>query len=112
MPEKKKPGQKKNSLERMPRRKRTFGQKAADWLAKWAGSWTFIFSFFLFLAIWIGINLYWLVSPFDVFPFILLNLLLSCLAAIQAPVILMSQNRQSEMDRLREERDYYIDKKA
>ncbi len=103
---------KKNPLERMPRQKPTLGQKAADWLTKWAGSWAFISLFFIFIAVWIGINIYWLISPVDPYPFILLNLLLSCLAAIQAPVILMSQNRQSERDRHREERDYYIDKKA
>ena len=96
---------------------KTFGQRAADWITKWAGSWTFILSFFVFLAIWIILNIYFLMEykigkPWDPYPFILLNLVLSCLAAIQAPVILMSQNRTSQRDRLKAEFDYRINKKA
>ena len=96
---------------------KTFGQKAADWITKWAGSWTFILSFFIFLIIWIILNFYFLIEykigkPWDPYPFILLNLVLSCLAAIQAPIILMSQNRTSQRDRLKAEFDYRINKKA
>jgi uncharacterized membrane protein len=97
--------------------KRTFGQKAADWLTKWAGSWTFIILLFTILIVWMIINGYLLIEyergvPFDPYPFILLNLILSCLAAIQAPIILMSQNRQTQRDRLKAEFDYRINKKA
>ena len=96
---------------------RTFGQKSADFLTKWAGSWAFILSLFAFIAIWIGLNgyfliQYWLGQSFDPYPFILLNLVLSCLAAIQAPIILMSQNRTSQRDRLKAEFDYRINKRA
>ena len=96
---------------------KTFGQKASDKIAKWAGSWTFILIFFLFIGVWIFFNGYYLVQvragdPFDPFPYILLNLALSCLAAIQAPVILMSQNRQAQRDRLKANFDYKINKKA
>jgi len=96
---------------------KTFGQKAADGLTKWAGSWTFIISLFVFLGIWITLNMYFLVKyqageVFDPYPFILLNLILSCLAAVQAPIILMSQNRQGQKDRIKAEFDYMINKKA
>ena len=84
----------------------TFGEKAADSLAKFAGSWLFIISFCIFLIGWIVINLYFLNNPFDPYPFILLNLILSCLASVQAPLIMMSQNRQEEKDRRRSESDY------
>ena len=96
------------------RGKLTFGQKAADKLASWAGSWTFILSFFAFLIIWMIINTSWIIfnKVWDPYPFILLNLVLSCLAAIQAPIILMSQNRQSQKDRLRTEYDYQVDRKS
>lgn len=90
----------------------TFGEKAADALAKFAGSWTFIIFFCAFLAGWIIINLYMLKSPFDPYPFILLNLILSCLASIQAPLIMMSQNRQEEKDRRRAESDYKVNLKS
>ncbi len=94
-------------------KERTLGQKAADALTKWAGSWTFILIFLFFLLIWILINGYFLVqyekgNPFDPYPFILLNLALSCLAAIQAPIILMSQNRHAEKDRIKVEYDYAV----
>jgi uncharacterized membrane protein len=93
---------------------RTFGQKAADFITKWAGSWHFILGFLAFLMLWIVLNTSWIVfgAKWDPKPFILLNLILSCLAAIQAPVILMSQNRQSQKDRLKAEYDYAINRKA
>ncbi len=98
------------------RTRRTFGQKAADKLTRFAGSWAFIIMFFSFLAAWMILNAYFLVNlekgSFDPYPFILLNLILSCLAAVQAPIILMSQNRQAQRDRLRTEYDYEIDRKA
>nr|WP_227009154.1 DUF1003 domain-containing protein [Christiangramia fulva] len=93
--------------------KLTYGQKVADKIAEFGGSWTFIIIFFSFLLIWMAINI-WVLStrPFDPFPFILLNLILSCLAAIQAPIIMMSQNRQEEKDRSRSEHDYKVNLKA
>jgi len=91
----------------------TFGQRIADHLADTAGSWGFIITFGAVLFIWIAINTVVLLSrAFDPFPFILLNLVLSCLAAIQAPVIMMSQNRQEARDRLRAEHDYQVNLKA
>ncbi len=92
----------------------TFGQKAADWIARWAGSWFFIVGFFIFLIIWMSINTTWVIfgRTWDPYPFILLNLVLSCLAAIQAPIILMSQNRSAERDRQRAEYDYAVNRKA
>jgi len=92
--------------------KLTLGQKAADGLAKFAGSWTFIIYFFFILVLWIVINAVILSKPFDVYPFILMNLILSCLAAIQAPVIMMSQNRQEQKDRLRAKNDYKVNLKS
>ena len=74
----------------------TFGQRAADKIARFGGSWTFIAIFFVLIAVWMTVNTVALFRPFDRYPFILLNLVLSCLAAIQAPVILMSQNRQAD----------------
>ncbi len=94
------------------RQKWTLGQKAADKLTGFAGSWTFISLFFIFIAIWMAINVMMLVYRWDPYPFILLNLILSCLAAVQAPIILMSQNRQSQRDRLRAQYDYQVNKKA
>lgn len=90
----------------------TISQMAADKLAKFAGSWNFIISFFIILILWIGLNTVFLKKPFDVYPFILMNLILSCLAAIQAPVIMMSQNRQEEKDRLRAKSDYKVNLKS
>lgn len=91
----------------------TFGQKIADKIASFGGSWTFILSFLGFIMVWIGSNLYILLNKgFDPYPFILLNLILSCLAALQAPVIMMSQNRQEEKDRLRSKNDYMINLKS
>ena len=96
---------------------RTFGQKAADSISKWAGSWTFIILFFVFIGIWVATNGIFVLKYIqgdlrDPYPFILLNLALSCLAAIQAPVILMSQNRQAQKDRTKAEYDYKVNKKA
>jgi len=91
----------------------TFGEKLADRIADFGGSWTFLIVFGLFIVAWIMINslvLYW--RPVDPFPFILLNLLLSCLAAVQAPIIMMSQNRQEAKDRLRARNDYQVNLKA
>ncbi|HRO73196.1 MAG TPA: DUF1003 domain-containing protein [Saprospiraceae bacterium] len=91
----------------------TMGQKIADKVAAFGGSWTFIITFFLFILIWMAVNVWLLASkPFDPYPFILLNLILSCLAAIQAPIIMMSQNRQEQKDRQRSEHDYKINLKA
>ena len=91
----------------------TFGQRVADHVAFFGGSWIFIGSFFMVLAAWIGINsVSALLRPFDPYPYILLNLLLSCLAAIQAPIIMMSQNRIEARDRLRSENDYQVNLKA
>lgn len=91
----------------------TLGEAMADRIATFGGSWRFILFFGLVLAVWILINTIALAAePFDPYPFILLNLILSCLAAIQAPVIMMSQNRQEAKDRLRSEHDYRINLKA
>lgn len=91
----------------------TTGQKLADKIAEFGGSWTFIITFFSFILIWISVNIWFLATkPFDPYPFILLNLILSCLAAIQAPIIMMSQNRQEQKDRQRGEHDYKINLKA
>lgn len=91
----------------------TLGDKIADKVADFGGSWTFIIIFFSFLFIWMGVNVFVLYNkPFDPYPFILLNLILSCLAAIQAPIIMMSQNRQEAKDRLRSQYDYQVNLKA
>lgn len=91
----------------------TLGQRMADRIATFGGSWRFIFSFAVFLVIWIVINVFWLQNrAFDPYPFILLNLMLSCVAALQAPFIMMSQNRQEEKDRERAKKDYMINLKA
>jgi uncharacterized membrane protein len=93
--------------------KLTFGERLADKLADFAGSWTFVSIFAFFLVIWVAINSIVLIfRPFDPYPFILLNLILSCIAAIQAPLIMMSQNRQEDKDRLRAEHDYIVNLKA
>lgn len=90
----------------------TYGQRLADRIASFGGSWTFILSFFFVLFCWICTNIYFLSQPFDPYPFILLNLILSCLASLQAPVIMMSQNRQEEKDRERSKHDYQVNLKA
>jgi uncharacterized membrane protein len=91
----------------------TLGQRLADKVASFGGSWTFIISFGIFITIWILLNIIILqAKSFDPFPFILLNLILSCIAALQAPVIMMSQNRQEEKDRERSKKDYMINLKS
>ncbi len=91
----------------------TFGERVADKVAAFGGSWAFLISFFVVLMGWIAINASLLArDAFDPYPFILLNLVLSCLAAVQAPVIMMSQNRQEARDRLRAQNDYRINLKA
>ena len=91
----------------------TFGQRLADRVASFGGSWTFILWFGGVIFVWITVNsVGFFFKPFDVYPFILLNLVLSCLAALQAPVIMMSQNRQESKDRLRSENDYRVNLKA
>ncbi|MCA9018040.1 MAG: DUF1003 domain-containing protein [Planctomycetaceae bacterium] len=91
----------------------TPGEKLADIIATWGGSWSFLIVFALFMIFWVTINslaAFW--QPVDPYPYILLNLLLSCLAAIQAPIIIMSQNRQEAKDRIRAQHDYQINLKA
>ncbi len=92
--------------------KYTLGQRAADAIAKFAGSWAFIFSFTGGLVLWMVVNTLMAARAFDPYPFILLNLVLSCIAAIQAPLIMMSQNRQEEKDRRRAENDYKVNLKT
>lgn len=93
-------------------KKYTLGQRAADAIAKFAGSWAFIFSFTGVLVLWMVVNVLLASNAFDPYPFILLNLVLSCVAAIQAPLIMMSQNRQEEKDRKRAENDYKVNLKT
>ena len=91
----------------------TFGERLADRVASFGGSWGFIILFAGVIVVWIGINSFLMLQrPFDPYPYILLNLVLSCLAAIQAPVIMMSQNRQEAKDRMRAEHDYQVNLKA
>jgi len=91
----------------------SFGERLADRIAVFGGSWTFLISFGAFLLVWVAINsIVLLMRPFDPYPFIFLNLILSCLAAVQAPVIMMSQNRQEAKDRIRSQHDYQVNLKA
>ncbi len=91
----------------------TWGERIADKVADFGGSWTFIILFFAFLLVWMGINIFAMAQkPFDPYPFILLNLILSSLAAVQAPIIMMSQNRQESKDRIRSQYDYQVNLKA
>ncbi len=96
--------------------RRTLGQKAADKVTEITGSWGFILFLFMMLLTWIISNSYFLIKyaqgPFDPYPFIFLNLILACLSVIQAPIILMSQNREAQKDRIKTEYDYQINKKA
>jgi uncharacterized membrane protein len=95
------------------KRKLTFSQKAADKLTRFVGCWSFIIGLLIFIGTWIALNVYLiLIEQWDPYPFILLNFVLSCLAAIQAPIILMSQNRAAERDRLTAKYDYMINRKA
>lgn len=94
-------------------RQLTFGERLSDRIAEFGGSWRFIISFLSVMLFWIAANVVvWLWKPFDPYPFILLNLVLSCLAALQAPIIMMSQNRQEAKDRFRAENDYRVNLKA
>ena len=103
----------KNNKHPIAKEKLTIGQIYADKLTTFVGSWYFIIGLFIFIAIWMILNAYLLITKlWDPYPFILLNFILSCLAAIQAPIILMSQNRGSEKDRLRAEYDYKVNRKA
>lgn len=90
----------------------TFGQRAADAVAKFVGSWAFIFIFIGIIFFWMLTNILMATNAFDPYPFILLNLVLSCVAAIQAPLIMMSQNRQEAKDRERAESDYHVNLKS
>ena len=91
--------------------KYTLGQRAADTIAKFAGSWAFIFSFITVMVLWMAGNVLLASRAFDAYPFLLLNLVLSCIAAVQAPLIMMSQNRQEAKDRQRAENDYRVNLK-
>lgn len=97
---------------KIPSETKTFGQSAADRLTVWAGSWTFIISLLIVIALWVILNVSAYVNQWDPWPFIVLNLCLSCLAAMQAPIILMSQNRSEQKDRIRQEYDYAVDRKS
>lgn len=101
-------------VDKQEAQKMSFGDKAADKVSEIAGSWAFVLGFMLFLIIWIIINTFILIdegAP-DPFPYVLLNLVLSCIAAIQAPIIMMSQNRQAAKDSLRNQNDYRTDLKS
>lgn len=100
------------NVEVMHQEQLTFGQRVSDGLAKTAGSWAFIFGFAVVLLVWVSLNTLALIHHWDAYPYILLNLILSMLAAIQAPVIMMSQNRQDKKDRLRSELDYAVNRQA
>jgi len=101
-----------NGVAKPPRTKLTLSQRAADGLTHIMGSWGFISLFILYLLVWMALNVVGIVASWDPYPFILLNLTLSCLAALQAPIILMSQNRTTERDRVRAEYDYAVNRKA
>lgn len=101
------------SVNEIHKQQLTFGERASDFIATKIGSWGFIFGFIAVLIMWIFINAFVLLTkPFDPYPFILLNLVLSCIAAIQAPIIMMSQNRQEAKDSLRIENDYVVDQQS
>lgn len=99
-------------VDKLEESRMTFGDKVADKLTEIAGSWNFIIGFSLFLIIWIIVNGVILIKAIDPYPFILLNLVLSCIAALQAPIIMMSQNRQAKKDSLRNQNDYKVDLKS
>src|SRR5204863_3556542 len=102
-----------SDIEKQFEKKLTFGERLSDRIAEFGGSWKFLISFGAVIFVWIGANIVLLATkPFDPYPFILLNLILSCLAAVQAPVIMMSQNRAEARVRLRAENDYKINLKA
>ncbi len=95
-----------------PRPKLTFGQRASDALTGFCGSWKFLILLFTFMFVWMCINLYAYIYAWDPYPFILLNFCLSCVAAVQAPIILMSQNRTAERDHIKADRDYAVNRKS
>lgn len=102
-----------NNLLNPPKEVLSRGQKVSDKVARFGGSWTFILSFAIILAVWVIYNTMVITKDrFDPYPFILMNLILSCIAALQAPIIMMSQNRQEEKDRMRAENDYMVNMKA
>jgi uncharacterized membrane protein len=103
---------KKESLKDLYNKLSQAGQTTSDKITEFIGSWAFIITFVVFVFVWVGVNLYAYIETFDPYPFILLNLTLSCLAAIQAPLIMMSQNRQMKKDRERTELDYYVNRRA
>lgn len=96
----------------MQENKLTVGQRAADKISSFVGSWTFIIMALSLIVLWVIINIAYIIKPFDPYPFILLNLFLSCTAAIQAPIIMMAQNREEEKDRLRAKNDYKVNLKS
>lgn len=101
-------------VDKQEAQKMSFGARAADKVSEIAGSWAFVLGFLLFLIVWIIVNTFILMdegAP-DPFPYVLLNLVLSCIAAIQAPIIMMSQNRQAAKDSLRNQNDYRTDLKS
>jgi uncharacterized membrane protein len=100
------------NINRSQRKALSLGERISDKVADVAGSWTFIISFCLVLLFWIILNTRILLKPYDPYPFILLNLVLSCIAALQAPIIMMSQNRQEQKDRIRAENDYRVNLKS
>ena len=114
MPIKKEEKNREEEVHPILRAKRTLGQKAADALTAKIGSWKFIILFMFLLILWIIFNSFWLIfgKGWDPRPFIMLNLILSMLAAIQAPIILMTQNRAGQIDRIRAEYDYAVNRKA
>lgn len=99
-------------IDKQHNEKATIGDKIADKFTHFAGSWTFIIGFSSFLIFWVVLNTFLLTNRFDEYPFILLNLMLSCLAALQAPIIMMSQNRQAQKESLRNSNDYKVDLKS
>ncbi|MBW2965583.1 DUF1003 domain-containing protein [Candidatus Woesearchaeota archaeon] len=102
----------KNNKHPVLKQKLSLGQRASDLVTLFVGSWTFIILVFIVLAIWMFLNSLMLIYQWDPYPFILLNFVLSCLAAVQAPIILMSQNRQADRDRIAAKYDYQVNRKA
>lgn len=99
------------NVDAVEKKQETFGDRASDKMAKFVGSWGFVIAFIVILIVWIVANQF-IKAPFDPYPFILLNLALSCVAAIQAPIIMMSQNREEVKDRLRAQNDYMVNIKS
>lgn len=100
------------SIHKLMHKEKSIGQRAADNLTKWSGSWSFIIILFLILLVWVIVNIYAFEKRWDPYPFMLLNLILGVLNVLLCPIILMSQNRQIQRDRLKVEFDYKINKKA